>query len=274
MSDNVPVLITCEHGGNEVPEEHRVLFEGLAAALASHRGWDPGTLGLAAWLGGRLGAPVLAATVTRLLVDLNRSERNPRVFSEATRPLSRADRERLLRRYHRPHRAAVAHAIARLVAEKGRVLHVGVHSFTPMLDGIVRRADLGVLYDPARTHERAFAAAWAGALKDALPGRIIRRNYPYRGRADGLTTMLRARHPEEAYLGIEIEVNQQHVGPEGRFPDWVGVALADSLEIALDRRPDGREAAPGAREAVRGRWAPPPRRAGSDAPTSDGGAHA
>jgi len=273
MSDDVPVLITCEHGGNEVPEEHRVLFDGLEAALASHRGWDPGTLGLAAWLGARLGAPVIAATVTRLLVDLNRSEHNPRVFSEATRPLSRADRDRLLRRYHRPHRAAVADAIARLVAERGRVLHVGVHSFTPMLDGIVRRADLGVLYDPARTYERAFAAAWARALEDALPGRSIRRNYPYRGRADGLTTMLRARHPEEAYLGIEIEVNQQHVGPEDRFPDWVGVALADSLEIALDRGADGREASPSAREGVRGGWAPPPRRAGSDAPTSDGGPH-
>ena len=274
MPDDVAVLITCEHGGNEVPAEHRVLFEGLEAALASHRGWDPGTLGLAGWLGGRLGAPVIAATVTRLLVDLNRSERNPRVFSEATRPLLRADRERLLRRYHRPHRAAVAEAIARLVTERGRVLHVGVHSFTPTLDGIVRRADLGVLYDPARSHERGFAAAWARALKDALPGRIIRRNYPYRGRADGVTTTLRALHPEEVYLGIEIEVNQQHVGPEGRFPDWVGNALADSLEIALDRGPDGREAAPGAREAVRGGWAQPPRRAGSHATTSDGGAHA
>src|SRR5436305_13375521 len=38
------LLITCEHGGNAVPERYRGAFAGAARALASHRGYDPGAL--------------------------------------------------------------------------------------------------------------------------------------------------------------------------------------------------------------------------------------
>jgi predicted N-formylglutamate amidohydrolase len=230
---DVRVLITCEHGGNEVPEEYATLFEGLHAELSSHRGWDAGALGLAEWLGTELRAPVIASRVSRLLVDLNRSEHHPRVFSEATRLLARPDRERLLARYHRPHRTAVADAVARLVRRRCAVLHLAIHSFTPVLDGVVRSADLGVLYDPARGGERALCVEWAHALSAGLPGRSVRRNYPYRGRSDGLTTTLRGLYGREDYLGIEIEVSQKHVGAGARFPDCVGEALAGSLRAVL-----------------------------------------
>jgi predicted N-formylglutamate amidohydrolase len=92
------LLVTSEHGGNDVPEEHRSLFRGRKALLDSHRGWDPGTLDLAERLASALGAPLVASSVTRLLVDLNRSPHNPRVFSEVTRPLPRAARLVLLAR--------------------------------------------------------------------------------------------------------------------------------------------------------------------------------
>jgi hypothetical protein len=39
----------------------------------------------------------------------------------------------------------------------------------------------------------------------------VRRNYPYRGYADGLTTYLRRRYARHGYIGVEIEVNQKHV---------------------------------------------------------------
>ena len=45
------LLLTCEHGGNRIPPEYRALFRGATAALASHRGWDPGALALARRLG-------------------------------------------------------------------------------------------------------------------------------------------------------------------------------------------------------------------------------
>jgi predicted N-formylglutamate amidohydrolase len=229
----VAVLVTCEHGGSRVPARWTTLFADAGEVLSTHRGWDPGALALARDLAHRLRAPLRAATVTRLLVDLNRSPRHPRVFSEWTRTLSRAERAGLLARYHAPHRDAVERDVTELMRRGHRVLHLGVHSFTPVLDGVVRRADLALLYDPRRPLERALCAGWAGALAVRLPHLAVRRNHPYRGVSDGLTTWLRRRLSAEAYLGVEIEVNQRLLGAGGRFPGEIGDALAACLGPAL-----------------------------------------
>jgi len=230
----VSVLVTCEHGGNRVPAPWAPLFDGAEETLATHRGWDPGALPLARDIARRLRAPLRAATVTRLLVDLNRSAHHPRVFSEWTRTLPSEARAALLARHHAPHRAAVeGDASARI--RRGRVVvHLGVHSFTPVLDGVVRSADVALLYDPGRPLERSLCSAWARGLAGALPHLAVRRNQPYRGASDGLTTWLRGRFLPEAYLGIEIEVNQRLLGPGGRFPAEIGRALAEGLATALE----------------------------------------
>ena len=231
---SVAFLVTCEHGGNRVPARWRPLFERATDVLASHRGWDAGALPLGRAVARALDAPLRAATITRLLVDLNRSPHNPRVFSEWTRGLRREDRIELLGRWHAPHRAAVEADVVGLGAGRGvRVVHLAIHSFTPSLDGVTRRADLALLYDPRRRRERALCAAWAAALGESLPDLAVRRNQPYRGASDGLTTWLRRRHPAEAYLGIEIEVNQRLLGETGRFPPDIANALARGLEQAL-----------------------------------------
>jgi predicted N-formylglutamate amidohydrolase len=226
-------VVTAEHGGNDVPAPYRPLFRGRRGELRSHRGWDPGTLHLARHLASQLGAPLVSSTTTRLLVDLNRSPHNPRVFSAVTRGLPRAERAEILERLHRPHWDAARKAVEQGLADAGRVLHLGVHSFTPVLDGVRRRPDLALLYDPARPLERALAVAWVRVLERALPARAVGRNDPYRGSADGLTTALRKEHPGARYLGIEIEVNQKHVGAGGRFAGWVADALVATLEEAL-----------------------------------------
>lgn len=230
------VLVTAEHGGNEVPAAYRQLFSAHEELLRSHRGWDPGTHRLAGALGRALRAHLLRSTLTRLLVDLNRSAYNPKVFSEITRALPRAERERLLERFHRPHWDRARAAVSRGIGESGQVLHLGVHSFTPVLDGEVRKADLALLYDPKAPVEREIATRWADRLAALLPDRAIRRNNPYRGAADGLTTAFRRSFPAARYVGIEIEVNQRHVGSEGTFPSWVCEALLATLPEALGGR--------------------------------------
>ena len=52
--------------------------------------------------------------------------------------------------------------------------------------------------------------SWQQALKKTAPRLVTRRNYPYKGYADGLTTFLRTRYPDDRYRGIELEVNQKH----------------------------------------------------------------
>lgn len=227
------LLVTSEHGGNDVPAEYRSLFRARAKLLASHRGWDPGTLDLAERLADTLDAALVSSTVTRLLVDLNRSPQNPRVFSEITRALPRGERMSLLEQFHRPHWDTVRALLARSLRDGARILHLGVHSFTPVLSGIRRKPDIGLLYDPARRVERKLVAAWRRSLADAVPARIIRRNDPYRGYTDGLATAMRRELTQTSYVGVEIEVNQRHVGRDGRFPVWVADALVESLSEVL-----------------------------------------
>ena len=224
------LLLTCEHGGNRIPADHASQFRGAEAVLASHRGWDPGALELARLLSRRLDRPLLATTWSRLLVEHNRSPSNPRIWSEFTAALPRSEREKILERWWRPHREAVEKAVAAGVRD-GRVVHVAVHSFSPEIHGEVRNADVSMLYDSRRRRERDFCSRWIGELRVLDSALRIRRNYPYLGKADGLTTWLRKRHPQSRYIGIELEINQARVGDTG----WKRLQhdLVASLEAAL-----------------------------------------
>jgi predicted N-formylglutamate amidohydrolase len=204
----VALLITCEHAGNRIPAEYAALFRGAEGVLGSHRGWDPGSLAVGRVLSRELDAPLLYVRWSRLLVESNRSPTNPRIWSEFTAPLPAAERARILDRYWRPHRERVEASVRSAVAASGRAVHLAVHSFTSVLDGQQRNADIGLLYDPARSGERELCDRWLQALRERLPEYRLRRNYPYRGNADGLTTWLRRRFPDTQYAGIELEINQ------------------------------------------------------------------
>lgn len=202
-------LITCEHGGNRIPSRYRHLFHGHEALLASHRGHDPGALAMASDLAAALHAPLFKSTVSRLLIDLNRSPGHSRLYSEITRATPLAMREEIRRRHYLPYRRRVEAWIEGAVNHGQRVIHISSHSFTPVLAGEVRNADVGLLYDPARPGELELCRRWRTALKEIDPALRIRRNYPYEGKSDGLTRWLRWRFPAEAYVGIELEINHQ-----------------------------------------------------------------
>lgn len=204
-------LITCEHGGNRIPLRYRTLFTGFEALLQTHRGYDAGALALAEDLAKALAAPLFAVTTSRLLIDLNRSIGHPRLYSEATREAPARVCREILERYYRPHRNKVEADIAAAVARGGRVIHIASHSFTPAVDGMVRNADIGLLYDPARRGEAELCRRWQARLKASAPELKVRRNYPYAGKSDGFTTYLRRRFPAKVYVGIELEINQKDV---------------------------------------------------------------
>ncbi len=223
------VVVTCEHGGNRIPAAYRHFFRGQRRLVDSHRGHDPGALVVARALARAFDAPLVVSTVSRLLVDLNRSIGHRQLFSPAISAAPAAVRAEIIRRHYLPYRAEVERLVARSIARGRRVLHLSAHSFTPVLDGIVRRADLGLLYDPDRRPEACLCAQWKASLAAIAPGLRVRRNYPYAGKGDGLTSYLRHRFPARDYVGIEIEVNQKIVQAGG--PDWK--ALRESLVASL-----------------------------------------
>ncbi|HYH41273.1 MAG TPA: N-formylglutamate amidohydrolase, partial [Burkholderiales bacterium] len=182
-----------------------------------------------------LNAELVYSTTSRLLVELNRSPDHRQLFSEITGPLPGDERERLLRRYYHPYREWVE-AQVRDAAEAGtRIVHVSSHSFTPVLDGDVRGADIGLLYDPRRRAEVDFCLAWQRELRSGAPRLGVRRNYPYRGYDDGLTTYLRRRYPERAYCGVELEVNQKHALGDPAAWRALRRRLTASLQAVLGR---------------------------------------
>jgi predicted N-formylglutamate amidohydrolase len=201
-------VVSCEHAGRRVPREYRHLFLGVEDTLASHRGWDHGSDPLARGLARTLGVEALLHDVTRLLIDANRSLGHPRSLSEFSRALSPAAREALVRGHYLPHRERVEAAVRRSIDRSGFCLHISVHTFTPELNGDLRTADIGLLYDPKRIEERRLAARWVEAIRAANAAWRVRRNYPYLGSSDGLTTSLRRLHSDDCYAGIELEVNR------------------------------------------------------------------
>ena len=238
------LVITCEHAGNVVPERYRPLFAGHEHLLPTHRGWDPGALLLAREMAERFHAPLYYDETTRLLADLNRSVGSRELHSEATRHLSLRERRELLERLLPPaSKASRRRAWPRRSRAGDRIVHIASHSFTPELNGHVRTADVGMLYDPGRPGEVAFATAWLDALGRADPSLRLRRNYPYIGKSDGVCQIMRRRYPPERYVGIELEVNQRYVEAGG--PAWPKIrrtlveTLGESLQLRGGTGPEG-----------------------------------
>jgi predicted N-formylglutamate amidohydrolase len=225
-------LVTCEHGGNRIPASYRSLFHGHAALLRTHRGYDPGALVMAKDLARALHAPLVTSTISRLLIDLNRSISHPQLHSTATRGAPATLRQRIVEQHYLPYRTQVELLVRRSVSRGRRVIHVSSHSFTPELHGNVRCADVGLLYHPGRPGEVALCARWKASLAAMAPALRVRRNYPYAGKGDGLTSHLRLRFSPAAYVGIELEVNQKIVLAVGRRWSVLRSVLIDSLLAA------------------------------------------
>ncbi|WP_347987046.1 N-formylglutamate amidohydrolase [Methylomonas sp. AM2-LC] len=226
------LVITCEHGGNNIPTPYQELFQDQEL-LDSHRGFDAGALSMARALAIAFSAPLVSSTISRLLVDLNRSIGNPSLHAKAIHKLPTDKRKQILREYYQPYRTDAEQAIRQVIAKHGQVIHLSSHSFTPVLNGKERRADIGLLYDPMRVGETTLCKHWQADLKAHNPELIIRRNYPYAGKGDGLTTWLRSQLPSAIYMGIELEINQKYIINAGQHWTTLRKVIIASLARVL-----------------------------------------
>ncbi len=203
------LVVTCEHASAYVPRRLGHCFAGVCARrdLSSHRGFDIGAAWVARPLARSAGVGCIEGGVTPLLIDLNRSPQHRQLFSKYSRSLSEAQKQWLLDTHYWPHQQRVMKRVEAARRSCALAVHIAVHSFTPVLDGAVRNADVGLLYDPRRPLELKFARALQRCWS-AGDGLRVRRNYPYRGVSDGLPKLLRQRFSGEEYLGLELELNQ------------------------------------------------------------------
>jgi len=154
--------------------------------------------------------------VSRLLVELNRSEDHAQLWSEFSGMLPAETKDRILKTHYRPHRRKLRAAVREAQEVGEPVLHFSLHSFTPELNGCIRDVDAGILFDPRRTFESRVADALMESIEEAFPGARVKFNEPYRGSDDGLITWLRTLYADEWYAGVEIEINQAWIAAA----DW------------------------------------------------------
>lgn len=199
------ILLSCEHAGNRVPRAYKHLFAADPHVLTTHRGYDIGIAPLAVALQAALECPLCVHPWTRLLVDVNRTHRES-LFSEFSKPLTGSEKQHLIDAYYTPYQEQLGRLAAEQI-QRGPVLHLSLHSFTPELRGEKRNADIGILYDPARSEETSYGKKLQNRLQERS-GLHVRRNYPYRGRSDGMTRRFRRQYPQTTYIGLELEFNQ------------------------------------------------------------------
>lgn len=223
------LFLSCEHGGNVIPPKLAPLFRDAQDVLRSHRGLDIGALDLFNYLD-PLAMVSTHATRSRLCIELNRSLHHPQLFSTYTRAITAAQRKELLR-YHHAYRAPFTSRIAERLKLGEEVVHVSVHSFTPIMNKVVRKVDIGLLYDPSIPREKQFCGRWRTAINRRMPLLRVAMNRPYKGTSDGFTTALRKQFPQ-GYAGIELEVNQRFA-KRGRMDAGLKKMLRASLAEVL-----------------------------------------
>ncbi len=233
-------VIVCEHASNTVADR----FAGLGLAdetLESHIAWDPGALDVARHMAERLDAPLMRATVSRLIIDCNRPLDAPdlivaEVDSIAVPGNRIGEKERALRiaTIHEPFHAALGRLIeSRLAASQPTVL-VSVHSFTPVLNGHSRPWNVGIIFG----RDRRLADPLISGLKDDGT-LVVGVNEPY-SPAD-LVFYTHERHAEPRnLLSAMIEIRNDLIGDPAsqramavrlaRLLNEVPAALADRTE--------------------------------------------
>lgn len=227
-------VLICEHASHFIPPAYAEL--GLSPAdQVRHIGWDIGARGLARELAALLDAPLVLATYSRLMLDLNRpvdAGDSIVVHSEDTRipgnaELSAAERELRKQRIYDPFHAELDALIDQRLQLSLATAVVSIHSFTPSYRGIERPWHVGVISQ----NDRRLADALLQSLA-ANPDLCIGDNLPY-GPQDGVYHSLERHGEARGLRGAMIEVRNDLLDEQGqkRWAHTLNEALSAALAL-------------------------------------------
>lgn len=199
-----PVLLTCEHATQRVPEPWS-WPEADERLRGTHWAFDLGAADVTRKLAARIGSEAVLSNFSRLLVDPNRQLTSSTLFrTEAdgapvalNAGLTDDEKEQRLSRLYRPYHAAMDVAVGRSSAP----VILSMHSFTPLYEGTPRAMEIGVLFD---TEER-LAAEFGGAFHRA--GFEVAYNEPWSGKG-GLMYAVESHAVTHGRRAIELEMRQ------------------------------------------------------------------
>jgi predicted N-formylglutamate amidohydrolase len=189
------VLVVVDHASNHIPDGIDLGID--PALLETHIAWDIGAAALAE----ALGFSAFLATVSRLIIDLNREEDAagliPISSDGVAIPGNPGDRRERVDAYWRPYHDK----LAELIAETGPNLLVSLHSFTPSLSSNPaeqRPWEVGILYnDDDRAAQIAIPSLTQAGLN-------VGDQLPYSGKDLNATMNRHGEGTGTPYLGIEV----------------------------------------------------------------------
>ncbi|MGB0749877.1 MAG: N-formylglutamate amidohydrolase [Magnetospiraceae bacterium] len=228
------ILLVCEHASPHIPGEYADLSMS-AETRASHAAWDIGATRLASLLAQALDAPLVAATVSRLVIDLNRRLEAPSLivaetdgfFVPGNRDLSDSEKQDRIARFHVPFHATIAH---RMTAHQPDLL-LTIHSFTPVFKGYSRAVEIGIVHDD----DPRFANALHPLLQ---PGPFdVRVNEPY-GPEDDATYTLHRHGVGQGCPNAMIEIRNDLLGNEAAIAHMAGY-LSPHIQQAVQSLKSG-----------------------------------
>lgn len=179
-----PILLICDHASCRFPRSLGDM--GLDPfARRCHLAIDIGAGSLTEFLADSLGVTAVLAQYSRLVVDCNRELMDPGAFLEygdgilvpGNRNLTPGHRNARADAMYWPYHAAVSEQVERLTGLGIPPAFISVHSFTPVLNGVARDCEIGVLWDKDELLKDIF-------IKDFRDeGFNVGDNEPYSGKA-------------------------------------------------------------------------------------------
>ncbi|MBT8098193.1 MAG: N-formylglutamate amidohydrolase [Gammaproteobacteria bacterium] len=201
-----PLLLVCDHASCRFPQ--RLGDLGLDPfARRCHLAIDIGAGRLTELLAESLSVTAVLQQYSRLIIDCNRELLDPGAFLEfgdgivvpGNRNLSRSEKDARADAIYHPYHAAIDEQIKRLRALGPPPAFISVHSFTPVLDGVARRWQVGVLWDKDERLAEIFIEGFRAA------GYETGDNEPYSGKAPQDYTIDHHAEPLGLpHVGIEI----------------------------------------------------------------------
>jgi len=229
-----PLIILCEHASNHIPEAYEQL--GLSSEdLDKHIAWDIGAADVAIKMSELMVVPAVLGTASRLLIDPNREPDHPTLVPAisdeipipANEDLPSAAVAARRKSIYDPFHSAADQVIERHLNEGIIPLVIGMHSFTPLMNGAARPWQVGFLWNK----DPRLAQAMIG-LVERETDLLVGDNQPYSGKELYYTM---ERHGAARGLPqTTVEIRQDLLADDLMRKQWAAL-MADLLDECMQR---------------------------------------
>ena len=228
-------LVVADHAGVAVPEA----LQGLGLepeVFQRHIAVDLGSREVALLLAQRLGASLILANYSRLVVDLNRRLDDPTAFIPdsdgvsipGNQNLCLAEKQGRAEAIYHPYHRAIDDLIDAIIKQGRAPVIVSTHSFTPVLGEQRRPWHIGVLWDKDPRIARPLLAR----LRQH-PDLVVGDNEPYSGSHPADYTI--DHHGEDrGVANVALELRQDLLRGQAGIEHWSALLAEALAEIISD----------------------------------------